>query len=169
MSRYVYSFDGKDKEKRYRGEVVATGAFDAIGRLPGSIIVGDVVRIREIGNTELPLGIIKMEEVDEPVKPDESDAEDKLLEEKNAEVDRLARFRSNVCRLLAIGGEQSDEAILDALKESVHGSWKSAKPNSGNTNDWVTVKIDGNTYFRCTACGRSIRATFDNFIDYVQR
>ena len=91
-----------------------------------------------------------------------------LLNEENAEIDRFARFRSDVCRLLAIGGEQSDEAILEALKEAVHGSWKSAKPNSGNTNDWVTVRIDGTTYFRCTACGRSIRATFDNFLDYVQ-
>ena len=90
------------------------------------------------------------------------------MEEENAEIDRLARFRSRVCQLLGIGGEQSDEAILDALKEVVHCSQNSTKPNSGNTNDWVTVKIGGNTYFRCTACGRSIRATFDNFLDYVQ-
>lgn len=92
---------------------------------------------------------------------------DELLNEEKAKVDRLARFRSRVCQLLGIGGDQSDEAILDALKEAVHGSQNSAKPNLGNTNDWVIVKIDGTTYFRCAACGRSIRATFDNFLDYV--
>lgn len=95
MSRYVYSFEGKDREKRYRGEVVATGVFDAIGRLPDSLTVGDVVRIREIGNTELPLGIIKMEEVEEPVKPDESDTEDEVVMESAVHPQhRVAEYRT---------------------------------------------------------------------------
>lgn len=37
----------------------------------------------------------------------------------NASLDRLARFRSRVCQLVGAGGEESDESVLDKLRDRI--------------------------------------------------
>lgn len=37
----------------------------------------------------------------------------------NASIDRLARFRSRVCQAVGAGGEESDELIIDKLRDRI--------------------------------------------------
>jgi hypothetical protein len=62
-----------------------------------------------------------------------------------------------VCQFLGIGGEVDDEAILEVLKATVHGSWKPTNPKTGV---WLKARIGGDDYFKCSECGVYIEATF---------
>ena len=62
MSRYVYSFTGTAKEKRYKGKLVATGALNALGQLQDHLAYASIDLVKIIDDNELPLGIIEMEE-----------------------------------------------------------------------------------------------------------
>lgn len=91
------------------------------------------------------------------------------MEKDAAEVDRLARFRSQVCQFLGIGGEVDDEAVLEVLKATVHCSWKPAKINSDSAGAWLKARINGDDYFKCPECGVYVEKTFfanDYAVDY---
>lgn len=46
----------------------------------------------------------------------------------NASIDRLARFRSRVCQAVGAGGEESDELILDRLRDRISGASSDSAP-----------------------------------------
>lgn len=62
MSRYIYSFTGITKEKRYKGKLVATGALNALAQLQDHLTYASIELVEKIDDRELPIGIIRMEE-----------------------------------------------------------------------------------------------------------
>lgn len=125
MSRYVYSFTGIAKEKRYKGKLVATGSLNALGQLQDHLSYASIDLVEIIDERELPIGIIKMEEVTDDKLSIDNKEEPETTRQPNPYVQAVRRlchipvgsiFQLGRCQYVKIANHRmTDRNDIDTL------------------------------------------------------